>query len=157
MRSSTVLVLCIALLHAAPLTAQHASEPTSGSRIRITAPPVFGQPRIGTSKELARDTLFYLDRNLAEQAVPLLRVDRLEVSEGVRSNTANGAVLGFLVGAGLGGGAMYMLCTGTDDCPVGIMTVAAAGVGGLVGAVVGALIGSTQPERGRVLPPTQPW
>ncbi len=75
MRSSAALILCIALLQAAPLAAQHASELAPGARIRITAPSVFGQPRVGTLKELARDTLFYLDRTFAERAVPLVRVD----------------------------------------------------------------------------------
>lgn len=148
----TAVTMCIGLLlHAEPVIAQHVSDLTPGTRIRISAPSYFAQPDVGELKTVARDTLIYLDALYAERLVPLGDVRRLELSEGVKSAAGSGALLGFAIGAGTSAVVMYAWCDGTDDCPVSTMSLAAAGVGGALGAAVGAIVRSPRKERWRTV------
>lgn len=81
----------------------------------------------------------------AGRAFPWVPSQRLEASQRWNPATERAGV-GFLIGAHVGGGAMYVLCAGTDDCPVWNMTAAAAAIGGLLGAGFGVL---ADPDRQR--------
>ncbi len=74
------------------------------------------------------------------------RADTIPLDEGLVADAGSGAALGLLIGAGVAGGAMYVVCSFTYDCPVDILTFAAGAVGGLLGAAIGAQGGSSNSD-----------
>jgi hypothetical protein len=144
----------VALLHP-PLVlhAQSGQMLTSGTRVRIAAPAVADTLLVGLVAFHVGDTLTLAPATRRAQLmeVPLLSIERLEVSRGQRlngSNAALGAILGGGAGA-LGGYAAASLssCSGIA-CGAGEAVGAIAGgvVGSLLGALLGAEIG-LGPER----------
>lgn len=142
MRFATILWACtILLVEAAMLYAQPASGTMTRSFV-LSAPAPWGWEQFGTRQVLR-----------AARAVPGAEWSEsgaLNSVGGVRSpgevvaDAWTGAGWGFVVGAGVSGGIMFITCRSTYDCPVYIMTLAAGAVGGVVGAAFGALIGSSE-------------
>jgi hypothetical protein len=127
-----------------PLAAQEPSiQP--GTRVRVKAPTLFSRPFVGTL-ESVRDSIVLVRGNEAMPAtqIRLSQIERVEVSQGKKSNAGRGAIAGFLVGAAAGAGFGISACSGGGGCAdVGTGTVAlftgAIGAGG--GTLLGALIG----------------
>jgi hypothetical protein len=121
----------------------------SGSRVRVAA-PVFGRRKqVGTVVSLTRDTLL-----LREGADPIFQpvatseITALDVASGTHTRKGKGALLGFVLGAGIAGGISAMSWQKTSDFDFGRAGDAAfyAVPGGLIGAVVGMLAGAQQTE-----------
>ena len=75
-----------------------------GERVRIKAPSVSKHRLIGTAVTVDADTLMLRSDKPAATplAISLASVTKLEVSQGRKSNTGKGAVIGLLVGVGAG-------------------------------------------------------
>ncbi len=162
--ASFVLAVCVATGIA---EAQRAPTSTDawlpqGARVRLTPKSessVFprAEPRIGTVQSLLRDSMAVRWLDGETSTVPLLGIDRIEMSRGRRRFVRDGIIVGGLVGATVGGilgGATYTereySCTG--GCLFGneelfggqgfhiAMGAAAGGLGGVfVGGVTGAI------------------
>jgi hypothetical protein len=136
-----VLLLVAFLLETQALLAQVAT----GARVRVTTMPATRGRRIGSLVSLDRDTLRWSRWDTSSViAVPIASVARLERSTGRRSNAGRGAMIGGLIGAGLG--LFVGVAASTDDTgffEVGAEDVAAVtAILGAGGAGVGALVGS---------------
>jgi hypothetical protein len=129
-------------------TAQELSNVVLGDRVRIWS------SELGSRSDTARVTMLTSDSlglDLWEEPVPLISLDRLDVSRGRRSRgqgAARGAVLGMLVGGGLGfllGSAMSLSSADecADDC--GLARVLGAALGAATGPVVGVIVGAARP------------
>ena len=156
MRHATILV---AILTITPLASATAQVPVRrGERMRVTSlpicPPTYpicvgGLPlqSVGTFWAWQADSLI-MERNGNALALPLDAVTKLEVSQGQKSNTLEGAIVGLLIG-GVAVGAIaiatYEECEGGWGCigdfGPGFAALVGGLVGGLGGGVVGALIG----------------
>jgi hypothetical protein len=149
------LSLClVAILTFMPLASATAQVPIrQGARVRVTRLPICpptcvgGPPRqdVVTFVTWSGDTLL-AQSNGNTIVLPLDAVTKLEVSQGQKSHTGVGAVIGFLVGGAAGaaiGYASYSCegwsCLGYGPWPSAGVGLAIGGVGGLV---AGALIGS---------------
>ena len=170
MRHATILV---AILVFVPLASATAQVPIRrGERMRVTGPPVcqptytvcVGPPRqsVGTFWAWQADSLI-MERNGNALALPLDAVTKLEVSQGQKSYTVDGAIIGLLVGGVAGaaiGYASYQKCESQGEffsCIGDLGPEFAAWGGALViglgGGVVGALIGaSTKTDRWAEVP-----
>ena len=133
-----------------------------GARVRITAPSVSAEQFIGEVVRVSGDTLVVtakMFRSMVKGAptyiskrleVPFASVTRLDVSRGKKNHILTGALVGLLVGGGVG--AIHGSSLGDDDPePFSIITLtaeqkaAAWGIGfGAVGLVIGAAIGATK-------------
>ena len=158
MRHATILVAILAFV---PLTSATAQVPIRrGERMRVTrmpiCPPAYaicvgGPPlqSVGTFWAWEADSLI-MESNGNALALPLNSVTKLEVGQGQKSYTVEGAIIGLLVG-GVAVGAIavatYEECEGGYGCLGDFGSGFAALVGGLVGGLgggaVGALIGSS--------------
>ena len=157
MRHATILV---AVLTITPLTSATAQVPVRpGAPVRVTHVPICPPPTycvgphrqsVGTFLAWKADTLV-VQSNGDTLSVPVNLVTRLDVSRGRKTNTGEGAGIGFLLGGFVGaviGLTSYEKCEsqGAFSCigPGGpeIYALGAAVIGGLGGVVVGALIGS---------------
>ncbi len=158
MRHATMLVAILAFV---PLAAATAQVPIRrGERMRVTGPPVcqptytvcVGPPRqsVGTFWAWQADSLI-MERNGNALALSLDSVTKLEVSQGQKSHTVEGAIIGLLVGGVAGaaiGYASYQECEPQGEFFSCILdfgpeqsALGGALVIGLGGGVVGALIG----------------
>ena len=167
MRHAFVLLAIFAFV---PLASAKAQVPIRrGERMRVTGPlicqPTYtvcvGPPRqsVGTFWAWQADSLI-MERNGNALALPLDAVTKLEVSQGQKSNTLEGAIVGLLIG-GVAVGAIaiatYEECEGGWGCigdfGPGFAALVGGLVGGLGGVVVGALIGSEiETDRWREVP-----
>jgi outer membrane lipoprotein SlyB len=152
MRSTfTSLVALISLIPFVSLPAQTDQRVPLGKRVRITMPdtmsaverPVGGRPLVVIGNLVAMSDSAMSIRNDVTSGyvtVPLSRVQRLEVSTG--SDRTTSAVVGGLIGLGIGGVAGY---SSGDDCPNGdwlcFPREDTAVIGAVLGAAVGTLIG----------------
>jgi hypothetical protein len=153
-RTALLLPLLSALAPLAHLAAQDTLPLTPGARVRVSAPDLIGRRAVTASVvALRRDTLVLrpVDSGAATWAVPLGRLERLEVSRGRRSR-ATGAVIGFFAGALAGavyGAAGHPGLAHTDIPEEGEAAIY-AGVAGLLGAGVGAALGGERWARVRL-------
>ena len=135
-RSIPFVLICILGGASTEIAAQ---EPlASGSRVRVTAPECALSGQTATFRALRADTLV-----LETTKCPIASVTRLDVSIGRKSN----AVVGFLVGAGLGLVGSLAVCNFTDTCQVfydndvrGDVVTVSGLMGGALGGFVGYLI-----------------
>ena len=141
--------------------AQGAPRITAGLRVRIThtdaAEP---SPIIGTVLQRDADSLVLRVAGSERRvAVAYPQLSGLALSRGMKSRTAKGAGIGFLVGAAVGG---ILGATASSDggCCMGgggpnmILAAVGSGVLGIGGLVVGSVIGAHHPiERWESLPP----
>jgi hypothetical protein len=128
-----------------------------GSRVRVAA-PVFGTKakQVGTVVSVATDTVVLrLGATIPGRSLAISDITSLEVARGKHTRKAQGALLGTLLGAGVGGILGYALyeepqcsnegfgCFSFTIGPTskGSNTVVSAVAGGLVGALVGTLVG----------------
>ncbi len=131
-----------------------------GARVRLyasqTADGRYGR-FVGQIVSRVPDSLTLKPEDDLPVVVPVASITRLEVSRGRRSNWAEGAGIGLLVGAATG--AIIGLASGDDPpCPrsgwfcsrwtagtkAGALAVVFGGVGGVIGLIIGA---STTTER----------
>ena len=146
--------LCAVLLVTPVAGMSQVSQPDviqvdTGSRVRIAA-PIFGRRKqVGTVVSLTRDTLL-----LREGADPILQpiatptITALDVSSGTHSRKGKGALLGFVLGAGLAAGyeaATWNHPTGFDFGRGGDAATVAL-PGGLIGGLFGLLVGAQETE-----------
>ena len=163
MRHATILVAILAFVPLASATAQVPIR--RGERMRVTRLPICpatyticvgGPPlqSVGTFWAWEADSLI-MESNGNALALPLNSVTKLEVGQGQKSYTVEGAIIGLLVG-GVAVGAIaiatYEECEGGWGClgdfGYGFAALVGALVGGLGGSAVGALIGaSTKTDR----------
>ena len=160
MRHATMLVAILAFVPLASATAQVPVR--KGARVRVTRPPICpptdticmrGPPpqSVGTFWAWEADSLI-MESNGNALALPLDSVTKLEVSQGQKSYTEVGAIIGLLVG-GVAGAAIasasveecvpegWFSCFGSD-MGSGFVSLVGALVGGAGGALFGGLIGS---------------
>lgn len=147
----TRLVALLSLFPLLSLPAQTDQPVLVGKRVRITMPDTIGGVGlaaggrslvvIGQLVAISDSTISLRhDANSGDVTVSRSRVQRLEVSHG--SNRSKHAVVGGLIGLGIGGVGGYW---SGDDCPNGSWLCFSredtAVIGGIVGAAVGSLIG----------------
>lgn len=134
---------------AGPLAAQ-LPEPAAGTRVRIhTAGATRPLTGIVAWQDGARVAVL---RTPADTAIiPLTAIDRLDVSQGRRSNALRGARTGALVGAGVGLALGIAALAEEEDSffdygaeVVPLSAVGVGFVGGTIGLLVGALSSSEQ-------------
>ena len=170
MRHAAILV---AILAFGPLASATAQVPIRrGERMRVTRPPIcpptytvcVGPPRqsVGTFWAWEADSLI-MESNGNALALALDSVTKLEVSQGQKSHTIEGAIIGLLVGGVAGaaiGYASHQECESQGEffsC-IGDLGPESAALGGalvigLGGGVVGSLIGrSIKTDRWRQVP-----
>lgn len=130
-----------------------------GSRVRVAA-PVFGTraKQVGTVVSVAPDTVVLrLGATVPSRSLAISDITSLEVTRGKHTRKAMGALLGTLIGAGVGGILGYALyeepkcssdafwaCIGpltVGPTSKGSNAMVSAVAGGLVGALVGTLVG----------------
>lgn len=134
------LVVTLILTASADVVAQQESLVAAGAKVRVSAPDF---KLVGTAAGLEPDTLLMESRD-ARLAIPLSPLAKLEVHRGRKSNTGNGALIGFVSGAVIGAamGAApcpenaYVCIEGWEGAALG------GGVLGAVGAGLGALVGA---------------
>jgi len=107
--SRALLWLAFTAVCPSPVTAQSQLPLVQGDRIRMTASgsPSHKAECVGRYMEVRQDTLAaqcWLSgrRTWEEFNVPLQSIDRLEISQGKKSNVGKGALIGALAGAGFG-------------------------------------------------------
>ncbi len=135
-----------------PLTAQERSiEP--GARVRIKAPTLSKRPIVGTF-EGVRDSILLVRGNRATTAteIRLGQIERLDVSQGKKSNAGAGALAGLLSGAALGAGFGLVACGSGSGCEdfggTGTIALFTGAIGAGGGLLLGVIIGAaTQSDR----------
>ena len=138
-RSMTILGWIAVLAVAQPLKAQEPSiEP--GARVRIKASSLFPQPIVGMLESVHDSTLVFRSGQTAPLEIRFSQIERLEVSQGKKSNAGTGALVGGLIGTVVGAVVGLVIRQGADvqaDLPV-ITGAIGAGGGVLLGTIVGA-------------------
>ncbi len=138
------LVATLLLVAGAPVLPVSA-QGDSGVRVRITTGAPSGQRKVGTLVSADADTLrFTSSGSGAVQSIPTASVVRFERSRGRRSNAGRGAVIGGIVGGGLG--LLLGIAASADDGgwltpgpgDVAVVTLFMGGVGAGFGALLGA-------------------
>ncbi len=135
------------------LVAQQDTPVAPGTRVRVLAPSVLlVGPLPGTVVALGADTLvldvdgWYREVWQPRVSIPLALLERIEVSQGKKgkSKAINGAVIGFILGAPVGGLLAYVYCMiglhVGENC-IGETVTGVLLIGGL-GAGIGVAIGS---------------
>lgn len=154
-------LICLATMtrSAAELAAQ-AEELEPGARIRVITHDL--ERVVGTFGGMANDTLLIVPvrrgaliplvpDSLGRLRLPLTSMRRVQVSDGFRNGAAEGARLGFLIGGAAVGGAMFIVCSGMDDCPRMGVPLLYGGLGAVAGAGIGAMVGQGNGERWRTI------
>jgi hypothetical protein len=125
----------------------------TGSRVRVAAPVFGGKKQVATLVSFTPDTLVLRQgASTTYRSIATSDITALEVSAGRHSRKAKGALLGLLMGAGVGAAIGYFSYEEPEPCgciridlgPSSEGTSAAFGgaLGGIVGALIGALVGS---------------
>jgi hypothetical protein len=138
-------------------------QPTAlvpGSRVRITEKA--SKPRAGTVVTASADSVVLKVDSAGQTATfSVAKISQLEVSRGIKGHAGNGVALGLLVGAGTGALVASLACGGgSTDCydgESGPVTLAAAGLGAVVGMVTGAVIGSNHKSESWEAVPSSNW
>ena len=160
MRTVHILVaLCLMPMEVAMAQSGSARWPLdSGSRVRIESPIFSGKTQRGTVVSTRDDTLnFRAGVSPVSTAVGLHDITSIDVLQGTHSRKANGALLGFVLGAGIAAGiqaATWKKTSGFDFGRGGDAALVAL-PGGLIGAAVGMIVGAHETETW--LPVNLPW
>lgn len=138
-----VAMLCIST---AALSAQSATAPASGTRVRVNAKAAAIRNMTGTIQAPHGDSLVIRpDNRDTSVVIPMMLVQRVEVSRGVRRHVARGLGYGFLTGGALGvvlGLATrppennFLISSRSEQAVVGGIYLGV--LGGVIGLVVGA-------------------
>lgn len=142
-RLATILLVA-GLAIPAPVSAQ---TPEVGQRIRVTAPEVLTERRVGQLLWLDRDSLVLAGADAAPPerwVVPAEAITRLEVFEGRRAHAASG----FLIGAGTGLAVGLIGISGDGTCSgsgnygelCAIFVTGTTLAGGVLGLLIGAVV-----------------
>ncbi len=133
-----------------------------GSRVRVLTSKYVSQGKIhigkyeslvGSFLAMTSDTLLISDDRGDSIHCPLASVSRLELSQGQKWKTGKGALIGFGVGAVLGGLIVGIHCSTQDDCQTSTAYAAGAGIFGAAGTLIGAIAGGMiQEERWQEVP-----
>jgi hypothetical protein len=153
-RFGRLFLSAVALLASAPhtpLSAQETSAFQVGARIRVwsSAPETTG--RVARVLKVRSDTLLLeAERPLAQLAVPVRTLTRLELSRG-RGAPVAGTVVGLVVGVAAGAAAGALVgalsvahARSSNNCPdgnCGFVYLGTVPAGALVGLVAGAVVG----------------
>lgn len=115
-----------------------------GTKMRVTAPAILPEPITGRLTSLTPDTVSIAKSGAAVFQIPMISVQKLELSEG--RNRLKWAALGALAG-GLVGGLIGGYSADNND-PTGLEAAALFIAGGTVGLVGGGVAGAVfAPER----------
>ena len=155
-------MMCTAALAVLALAAAQAPDPapvwplTPGLRVRVLSPELGWRPKTGNVVSTTADTLVFLpSKQSASTAISTPRISKIEVAQGKHTRKLQGALLGFLAGAGAGA----ILASVTYKPPKcaadawcmdlwgqGGDTAAGGILGGLLGTVVGMIVGSHETD-----------
>ena len=155
-------MMCIAALAVPAMVAAQAPDPapvwplTPGVRVRVFSPELGWRPKTGNVVLATSDSLVFLpSKQPASTAIGTPKISRIEVAQGKRTHKLQGAVLGFLAGAGAGA----ILASVTYKPPKcapdawcmdlwgqGGQTAGGGILGGLLGTVVGMIVGSHETD-----------
>lgn len=144
LRLAMILLLVAGFAIPPPLLAQ---TPEAGQRIRVTAPEVLTERRVGQLLWLDSDSLVLTGADTAQAercVVPPEAITRLEVFEGRRAHPGSGLLIG--AGTGLASGLVGIsgdgTCSGSGNygelCAIFVTGTTLAG--GLLGLLVGAMV-----------------
>ncbi len=155
MRAVACLLTVVSLVPFATLSAQTPPLVEPGQRLRVTARDSIGQPSgrlVGTLVTVTAEHIV-VERRGDQLTMPRELVTRLEVSRGQRSKRGTGAVIGFLLGAGVGAvvGVASCQADGQGDCRRDAALIGVAAVGAL-GAGIGAIVGAGKTDRWEEVP-----
>ena len=148
-------------LASTPLGAQERTVPAVGDRVRIASPVTPAGMLRGELVEVRGDTLVVRrDDTLRHVAVPLSRIDWMEVRR--PRSRLNGLGRGLLYGVPIGFGGGYVLGVLSeksyescgDDC--GLLPAVGAAAGLVAGTVLGTIIGVSRPGGRWVEVPRRP-
>jgi len=112
-----------------------------GARVRVTSAKPPGEARVGMYQGL-QGGLLELEANSTRFSYPLNEITRLELSRGHKPSIVGG-VVGFVLGAGMGGFGLGCLanrddygvvCAGQNDTKFWVGAVGGGVLGGLLGA-----------------------
>ena len=132
----------------------------AGSRVRIASPLFGGAKQIGTVVSVSRDTLI-LRQGIAavDRSIATSDIAAVDVSKGMHSRKAKGALWGMLIGAGAGAVIGYATYKDPPPCDIDFCwnvnfgpaskesNAAFAGVlVGLLGSLVGTIVGAHETE-----------
>jgi hypothetical protein len=158
-----ILVMCAVTLVTAPaLSAAQAADPvpdwplTPGVRVRVLSAALGWRPKTGNVVSATSDTLVFLpSKQSASTALSTPTISRIEVAQGKHTRKLQGALLGFLAGAGAGAILASVTykppkCAADTWCldlwGQGGETAAGGVLGGLLGLVVGVIAGSHETD-----------
>jgi hypothetical protein len=155
------MVCAAALLVPALVAAQEAASVpdwplTPGLRVRVLSPELSWRPKIGSVVSSTSDTLVFAPaKESFTTALSTPKIARIEVAQGMHTRKLQGAILGFLAGAGAGlviGSATYK----PPKCDPNVWcmdmfgeagnTMVGAVLGGLLGTITGVMIGSRESD-----------
>jgi hypothetical protein len=129
-------------------------ELAPGSRVRLTVPAT--KPFVGTLLGATSDSVQVQLASGSSVTLPLSGLSAIELSTGVRRHTYQGAALGFLSGAAVGGAigfATYrrancideslvqVFCSFVDGTSREVTVASDAALAGVIGGALGAMIG----------------
>ena len=158
--SKTIITWLVALLLIATsmeLIAQEVSSVISGDHIRVTflksvtvmrgetiiQRPEVDKKLVGTLVRLEADTLVLREKGQSIlSSLSIASLTRLEVSRDRKSRTGRGALIGFLVGAGVGAVGTEAVCANARDFDSGSVGAPDIGTCLLLGGVAFGLIGT---------------
>ena len=138
--------LVVPVLSAAQSAVTPDWPPASGSRARILSPVLGDKKQSGTIVSATPDTLFF--RQSAQspaQSLSTSQIASIEIARGTHTRGRKGALIGFLLGAGVGAAtaaATYEPCECIAlDFGRGGSAAFGGFLGGILGAGIGALVG----------------
>ena len=158
----TLSVLLLTPVAGAAVSLHAQIDPLQGAtRVRVLTQE--RQWLVGTVDALRGDTLVLRADPGAEDAgaaappretrLLLSSLAQLQASTGFRSRSSEGAAVGFIAAALIGGGIAYVLCANAYDCPPRPTVLAGGGLAGVAGALIGRSAGSSiRVEQWRTLP-----
>jgi hypothetical protein len=157
----TLMVFAASLIVPALSTAQVATPTpdwplTPGLRVRVLSPELGWRPKTGSVVSSTSDTLVFIPaKESFTTAISTPKISRVDVAQGTHTRKLQGALLGFLAGAGAGliiGSVTYKPPRCNPDVWCMDMfgqagsTVAGGVLGALLGTVTGLLIGSHESD-----------
>ena len=140
------------LLLTQPMHAQNASSATVGARVRVSTATFHRQPM--ALVERGSDSIAFRTPRGDTLRLHVSQVQTLELSHGRRTRKAKGAVIGFLIGAGIGGSLAFAAESSSDSFlkMPGLAAAVGGVLGGAVGAGAGAIVGAIPREKWRQIP-----
>ncbi len=134
----------------AALRAQGGDPLPIPARVRVLAPPLVRVPVVATITARRPDSLLLDIPAQGPLSIPLVSVQRVEISRGKRANTATGALVGLLVGGAATAAFLAGFCGGDTLCETDEVVRAFAIIAApptLVGALIGSAVRTEHWER----------